>query len=116
MFFFSVMFTAEFLGFPLVPPFYGCQNANFKKGVNFAVAGATALEPSFLEERGIHSTITNVSLSVQLRSFTESLPNLCGSPSGWEAQLFLLCFWCFMFYMIKLSKFDFLICLYCYKL
>ncbi|KAL1204592.1 GDSL esterase/lipase [Cardamine amara subsp. amara] len=74
-------FIAEFLGLPLVPPFYGSQNANFDKGVNFAVGGATALEQSFLEERGIHFAYTNVSLSVQLKSFKDSLPNLCDSPS-----------------------------------
>ncbi|KAG7593220.1 GDSL lipase/esterase [Arabidopsis thaliana x Arabidopsis arenosa] len=74
-------FIAEFLGFPLVPPFYGSQNANFEKGVNFAVGGATALERSFLEERGIHFPFTNVSLAVQLSSFKESLSSLCGSPS-----------------------------------
>jgi len=84
-----VLFTAEFLGFPLVPPFYGSQNANFEKGVNFAVGGATALERSFLEERGIHFPYTNVSLAVQLSSFKESLPNLCVSPSGLEDLLCL---------------------------
>lgn len=77
-----VLFEAEFLGFPLVPSFYGSQNANFEKGVNFAVGGATALERSFLEERGIHFPYTNVSLGVQLRSFKDALPKLCGSPSG----------------------------------
>ncbi|XP_020868886.1 GDSL esterase/lipase At1g28570 isoform X2 [Arabidopsis lyrata subsp. lyrata] len=74
-------FIAEFLGFPLVPPFYGSRNANFEKGVNFAVGGATTLERSFLEERGIHFPFTNVSLAVQLSSFKESLSSLCGSPS-----------------------------------
>ncbi|XP_010499396.1 PREDICTED: GDSL esterase/lipase At1g28580-like [Camelina sativa] len=74
-------FIAEFLGLPLVPPFYGSQNANFEKGVNFAVAGATALERSLLEERGIHFPYTNISLGVQLSSFKASLPKLCGSPS-----------------------------------
>ncbi|XP_019099255.1 PREDICTED: GDSL esterase/lipase At1g28580-like isoform X1 [Camelina sativa] len=74
-------FIAEFLSLPLVPPFYGSQNANFEKGVNFAVAGATALEHSFLEERGIDFFNTNVSLAVQLSSFKASLPNFCGSPS-----------------------------------
>ncbi|KFK44742.1 hypothetical protein AALP_AA1G297000 [Arabis alpina] len=74
-------FMAEFLGLPLVPPFYGSHNANFEKGVNFAVGGATALEQSFLEEKGIHFPYTNVSLGVQLKSFKESLPKICGSPS-----------------------------------
>ncbi|CAH2034203.1 unnamed protein product [Thlaspi arvense] len=74
-------FIAEFLGFPHVPPFYGSNNGNFEKGVNFAVGGATALESSFLEKRGIHCPRGNISLRVQLESFKESLPNLCGSPS-----------------------------------
>ncbi|CAH8353514.1 unnamed protein product [Eruca vesicaria subsp. sativa] len=83
-------FIAEFLGFPLVPPFYGSQNANFENGVNFAVGGATALERSFIEERGIHFAYTNVSLGVQLKSFKDALPKLCGSPSGVEVS-FLFC-------------------------
>ncbi|CAN6872588.1 unnamed protein product [Brassica oleracea] len=74
-------FIAEFLGFQLVPPFYGSQNANFEQGVNFAVGGATALEPSILQERGINFAYTNVSLGVQLKSFKDSFPNLCGSPT-----------------------------------
>ncbi|XP_019099258.1 PREDICTED: GDSL esterase/lipase At1g28580-like [Camelina sativa] len=74
-------FIAEFLDLPLVPPFYGSQNAYFEKGVNFAVAGATALERSFLEARGIHFPYTNISLGVQLSSFKASLTKLCGSPS-----------------------------------
>ncbi|KAF2551011.1 hypothetical protein F2Q68_00035047 [Brassica cretica] len=75
-------FIAEFLGLPFVPPFYGSQNANFEKGVNFAVGGATALEHSFLVERGIDLAFTNVSLGVQLQSFKDAMPSLCGSPSG----------------------------------
>uniref|UniRef100_A0A1J3GGQ1 GDSL esterase/lipase n=1 Tax=Noccaea caerulescens TaxID=107243 RepID=A0A1J3GGQ1_NOCCA len=73
--------SSEFLGLPYVPPYYGSQNVSFEKGVNFAVAGATALEHDSLESRGIHYAHTNVSLQVQLKSFKESLPNLCASPS-----------------------------------
>ncbi|KAL1204593.1 GDSL esterase/lipase [Cardamine amara subsp. amara] len=73
-------FIAEFLGLPYVPPYFGSKNGNFEKGVNFAVSGATALDTSILKERGIHPH-TNVSLEVQLKTFNESLPNLCGSPS-----------------------------------
>ncbi|CAH8253801.1 unnamed protein product [Arabidopsis lyrata] len=73
-------FIAEFVGLPYVPPYFGSKNGNFDKGVNFAVAGATALESSFLMKRGIHPH-TNVSLGVQLKSFKKSLPDLCGSPS-----------------------------------
>ncbi|XP_023645656.1 GDSL esterase/lipase At1g28580-like [Capsella rubella] len=74
-------FIAEYLGLPLLPPFYGSQNASFEKGVNFAVAGATALEQAVLESRGIHYDYTNVSLGVQFKSFKESLPNLCNSTT-----------------------------------
>ncbi|KAL9307932.1 GDSL esterase/lipase [Arabidopsis thaliana] len=73
-------FIAEFLGLPYVPPYFGSTNGNFEKGVNFAVASATALESSFLEERGYHCP-HNISLGVQLNIFKESLPNLCGLPS-----------------------------------
>ncbi|XP_010478236.1 PREDICTED: GDSL esterase/lipase At1g28610-like [Camelina sativa] len=72
-------FIAEFLGLPYLPPFHGSQNASFGKGVNFAVAGATALEQSVLESRGIYYHYTNVSLGVQFKNFKESLPNICGS-------------------------------------
>lgn len=88
-----ILLSAEFLGLPFVPPFYGSQNANFEKGVNFAVGGATALEHSFLVERGINLAFTNVSLGVQLQSFKDALPSLCGSPSGVEVQRFLLSTW-----------------------
>lgn len=81
-----------------MPPYYGSQNVSFEKGVNFAVAGATALEHAFLESRGIHYAYTNVSLRVQLKSFKESLPNLCGSPKGNEfirlRMLNMICFLC----------------------
>ncbi|XP_010478618.1 PREDICTED: GDSL esterase/lipase At1g31550-like [Camelina sativa] len=73
-------FIAEFLGLPYVPPYFGSKNGNFEKGVNFAVASATALECSFLAERGYHCR-NNISLGVQLKIFKESLPNLCGLPS-----------------------------------
>ncbi|CAN7093865.1 unnamed protein product, partial [Brassica rapa subsp. narinosa] len=79
-----------FIGFPIVPPFYGPPNANFEKVVNFAVGEATALERSFLEERGIHfaytnvslGVYTNVSLGVQLKSFKDALPNRGGGSEG----------------------------------
>jgi phospholipase/lecithinase/hemolysin len=73
-------FIAEFLGLPYVPPYFGSTNGNFEKGVNFAVASATALESSFLEEKGYHCP-HNFSLGVQLKIFKQSLPNLCGLPS-----------------------------------
>ncbi|XP_059282840.1 GDSL esterase/lipase At1g28610-like isoform X1 [Lycium ferocissimum] len=77
-------FLAESLGLPLVPPYIGRKNVgsrNFREGVNFAVAGATALNHSLLEELGIYNPQTNVSLGTQLRWFKEMLSSLCQSSS-----------------------------------
>ncbi|KAF8053850.1 hypothetical protein N665_1371s0021 [Sinapis alba] len=74
-------FIAEFLGLPYVPPYFGSQNVSFDQGINFAVYGATALDRAFLMEKGIESDFTNVSLSVQLNTFKQILPNLCASSS-----------------------------------
>ena len=68
-----------------MPPYFGSTNGNFEKGVNFAVASATALESSFLEEKGYHCP-HNFSLGVQLKIFKQSLPNLCGLPSGSNSE------------------------------
>ncbi|CAN8304000.1 unnamed protein product [Cochlearia groenlandica] len=73
-------FIAEFLGLPYVPPYFGSRNVSFEKGINFAVYGATALDIEFLAEKGIKSE-TNVSLSVQLNTFKQILPNLCATTS-----------------------------------
>lgn len=81
-----LVYVAESLGLPLVPPFLndkGNDNgAAFGRGVNFAVAGATALDSSVLEARGIVNPMTNASLSVQLEWFKQSLPSICGNASG----------------------------------
>lgn len=78
-------FLAESLGLPLIPPYVidkGSDNVvEFGHGVNFAVAGATALDSSFLEPRGILNTMTNASLQVQLSWFKQSLRSICGNPS-----------------------------------
>ncbi|KAI3818430.1 hypothetical protein L1987_12237 [Smallanthus sonchifolius] len=79
-------FLAESLGLPLIPPFLqdnGSDNeVAFKHGVNYAVAGATALDPSVLEPRGIVNPMTNASLGVQLAWFKKSLPSICGNYSN----------------------------------
>ncbi|GMJ15949.1 Guard-cell-enriched GDSL Lipase 2 [Hibiscus trionum] len=80
----AIDFLAETLGFPFLPPYYGFKNGGrekFQKGVNFAVAGATALNSSFLAERGIQNPTTNISLGDQLNSFKHLLPSLCSSSS-----------------------------------
>ncbi|KAI9096321.1 hypothetical protein K1719_026040 [Acacia pycnantha] len=90
-------FIAESLGIPFVKPYQGIKNGDVrnwaKEGVNFAVSGATALNISFFEKRGLH-IFTNDSLSVQLGWFKELLPSICTSSSSckkvFEKSLFLV--------------------------
>ncbi|KAL3739946.1 hypothetical protein ACJRO7_021253 [Eucalyptus globulus] len=78
-------FVAERLGLPYVAPYYGDDGGRsveaFRKGVNFAVGGATALDGSFFEGRGMGSNFPNESLGVQLGLFKELLPSLCYTSS-----------------------------------
>lgn len=78
-------FLAESLGLPLIPPYLIEKESDdvveLGHGVNFAVAGATALDSSFLEPRGILNTVTNASLQVQLSWFKQSLRSVCSNAS-----------------------------------
>ncbi|KVH97014.1 GDSL esterase/lipase At1g28570-like [Cynara cardunculus var. scolymus] len=73
-------FIAESIGLPLVAPFVG-GNRNrlmeFRRGVNYAVVGATALDSSFHAARGVPNPLTNSSLRVQLGWFKQSWPSIC---------------------------------------
>jgi len=63
---------------------------SFNQGINFAVYGATALDRAFLVKQGIKSDFTNISLSVQLNTFKQILPNLCASSTrGYKLSLVL---------------------------
>ncbi|PWA98776.1 hypothetical protein CTI12_AA014950 [Artemisia annua] len=79
-------FLAESIGLPLIPPYVndkGSRNAvAYKQGVNYAVVGATALNSSVREARGIVNPLTNASLGVQLEWFKQSLPSICGNIAG----------------------------------
>ncbi|KAI3498696.1 hypothetical protein L1887_34474 [Cichorium endivia] len=70
-------FIAEYLNLPLVRPFFDGNVSHMMelgKGVNYAVAFATALNSTFLEARGVHNPITtNISLGVQLEWFRQSI-------------------------------------------
>ncbi|RRT70571.1 hypothetical protein B296_00036315 [Ensete ventricosum] len=75
-------FFAEAFGLPLLPPFLS-RNQSFARGVNFAVAGATALDVSFFEQRGLGGMLgTNLSLNVQLGWFEQLIPSLCNTTEG----------------------------------
>lgn len=73
------MCAAESLGLPLVKPYFGGWNV--EEGANFAVIGATALDYSFFQDRGI-SIPTNYSLTIQLNWFKELLTALCNSSTS----------------------------------
>uniref|UniRef100_A0ACD6AK23 Uncharacterized protein n=1 Tax=Avena sativa TaxID=4498 RepID=A0ACD6AK23_AVESA len=73
-------FIAEELELPFVPPFLS-HNGSFRRGANFAVAGATALDASFFRDiPGVGQFVLNTSSSVQLRWFKSLKPSLC-SPA-----------------------------------
>ncbi|RAL49691.1 hypothetical protein DM860_001982 [Cuscuta australis] len=80
-----VDFIAQSMGFQLLPPYAGGKSRS--GGVNFAVAGATALDISYFRERGVINPSTNVSIGTQLEWFKQLLPSLCNSPSSCKEYL-----------------------------
>ncbi|KAL8130242.1 hypothetical protein V2J09_019397 [Rumex salicifolius] len=72
-----VDFVAQALELPLLNP-YLRKNADFSHGVNFAVAGATALNTSVIAAMNNITVLgTNSSLSVQVGWFKTHLKSLC---------------------------------------
>uniref|UniRef100_A0A8R7P927 GDSL esterase/lipase n=1 Tax=Triticum urartu TaxID=4572 RepID=A0A8R7P927_TRIUA len=73
-------FIAENLGLPYVPPTL-VHNGSFRRGANFAVGAATALDAGFFHERDIPGGSSkfpfNTSLGVQLEWFESMKPSLC---------------------------------------
>ncbi|THU62580.1 hypothetical protein C4D60_Mb01t06610 [Musa balbisiana] len=81
-------FIAQEMGLPLLPPYLEeTMGGDMRKGVNFAVGGATAMENGFFRNRGIHIKFTNVSLGDQIQWFKQFLPSLCSSSSACEDML-----------------------------
>ncbi|XP_057433698.1 GDSL esterase/lipase At1g28600-like [Lotus japonicus] len=80
-------YIAESLGLPFVKPYLeikkhgGLENFNVEGGANFAVIGATALEETFFQDKGIQLPV-NYSLPVQLNWFKELLSALCNSSTS----------------------------------
>ncbi|WOL00768.1 GDSL esterase/lipase [Canna indica] len=78
-------FIAEAFGLPFLPPIL-TQNQSFVHGANFAVAGATALDASFFEQRGFVG-LTNYTLNLQLQWFEQLIPSLCHTTEDCRAYL-----------------------------
>ncbi|KAK1323527.1 Acetylajmalan esterase [Acorus calamus] len=74
-------FLATNLGLPFLNPYLD-KNASFEHGVNFAVAGATALDKSFFTEKNIYMPFTNSSLGVQLNWLKGHLNSKCNNHPG----------------------------------
>lgn len=77
----SLVISALNLNLPLINPYLD-ESSNFESGVNFAVAGSTALDSSFFVQRSIYTPVTNSPLGVQLEWFKTHLNSTCSSPTG----------------------------------
>ncbi|KAK2971811.1 hypothetical protein RJ640_009720 [Escallonia rubra] len=73
-------------GLPLLNP-YENAGANFRHGVNFAVAGSTALSFQALADKGIASPVTNSSLDIQLDWMSRHLSSICHSNKDCAKKL-----------------------------
>ncbi|XP_051135480.1 GDSL esterase/lipase At5g45910-like [Andrographis paniculata] len=91
-----VDFIAEAYDLPYLPPFREInKGARIEHGVNFAVAGATALDATFFYARGLGLVLwTTDSLSVQLGWFKEVKANFCSKQQDcakyFKRSLFLV--------------------------
>ncbi|KAI5657302.1 hypothetical protein M9H77_26095 [Catharanthus roseus] len=76
-----VDFFAQAYGLPFLPPYLALEkDKKYPHGVNFAVAGATALDAKFFDDLRIGKILwTNDSLSVQLEWFKKVKSTLCNN-------------------------------------
>ncbi|KAH9297653.1 hypothetical protein KI387_029335, partial [Taxus chinensis] len=85
-------FIAKAFGLPFLPPYLN-KFADYSSGVNFAVAGATALNASFFEKRQI-PIFTNSSLNTQTQWFKDFKKKYCSGREDceehFEKSLFVL--------------------------
>lgn len=91
-----VDFIAEAYGLPYLPPYLGfAKGLKYEHGVNFAVAGATALDAKFFYGMKLGRILwTNDSLSVQLGWFKKLKSTICTSKQDcdnyFKKSLFLV--------------------------
>ncbi|TVU30939.1 hypothetical protein EJB05_22595, partial [Eragrostis curvula] len=77
----------ESLGVPQPTPYLAGETAeDFRHGANFAVGGATALDPAFLESRGVR-TFVPVSLGNETTWFMDALHLLAGSSAHKQRKI-----------------------------
>ncbi|KAJ3685311.1 hypothetical protein LUZ61_014475 [Rhynchospora tenuis] len=75
-------FIAQAYKLPFIPAYLSGNNTyDFPHGMNFAVGGATAMNNSFFESKGIdQSHWTDYSLDIQLQWFKKLLPTIMENP------------------------------------
>ncbi|KAL0443264.1 UNVERIFIED_CONTAM: GDSL esterase/lipase [Sesamum latifolium] len=69
--------TARAAGLSFLPPYKNLDAADFEHGVNFAVAGSTALPSKVLAAQHIFSPVTTSSLNVQLDWMFNHFTSIC---------------------------------------
>ncbi|KAK9665053.1 hypothetical protein RND81_14G087100 [Saponaria officinalis] len=77
---------SKFFNKPLLNPYLDRQ-ANFSQGVNFALAGSTALDTDALQSMGVLSPVTTSSLNVQLDWFRTHLESICDTALDFQEKL-----------------------------
>ncbi|KAK9706803.1 hypothetical protein RND81_07G152300 [Saponaria officinalis] len=86
-------FFAKYMNIPMIDAYLN-KEGNFTHGVNFAVAGATGLDISVLQEKYNISAPTKLSLSVQLQWFKSHLqsfyPNISERRIKLAKELFFM--------------------------
>ncbi|CAL5330179.1 unnamed protein product [Camellia sinensis] len=70
-------YIAMAAGLPFLNPYKNTDDADFRHGVNFSVAGSTALPTEILASENILSPVTNSSLSVQLGWMSTHFNSTC---------------------------------------
>ncbi|KAJ1384397.1 SGNH hydrolase superfamily [Sesbania bispinosa] len=88
-------FIAEAYGLPFLPAYLNLtKDQDIKKGVNFAFAGATALDFEYFIRNGVDKPATDKSLSIQLGWFKKIKPTICKSKKDcdgfFKKSLFLV--------------------------
>ncbi|XP_037438789.1 GDSL esterase/lipase At5g45910-like isoform X2 [Triticum dicoccoides] len=82
-----VDFIAQALGLPLLPPSKAI-GTDFRRGVNMAITGGTAMNFSFYKALGVEDPVWNHgSLDTQIQWFKELLPSICGTEQSCKGYL-----------------------------
>lgn len=86
---------------PLVPPYLALKKGiKAENGVNFAIAGATAIAAEYFYSKNIKILWTNISLTHQLGWFQEVKSNICATRKGMVVKNNLIYHGLFTFFVL----------------